>query len=268
MSSNPHLCRSRVNGRARTDLREQFPNGSRTNDRGSSRNSSSAYYALFEKVQGLGFRSFLVCVMLWLGAKGFGLIQPLGRVHRRGRRRNGGADFLAMLPNSEAKVAISVRHWNSPLQRRVVDELWGYMLRNGVPMGLIVTNSRPTRSTERATEAYPGRPIQIVSCRQLCSSMAALELGVCRQRGSWILDEAFFRSVESLNFATALAIRARLSWGMRDLDGLGGPQHWAPQPGDPRTRSQGSRYWVAALATVLLLSLLLWMALKGRIWPN
>jgi hypothetical protein len=150
----------------------------------------------------------------------------------------------------------------------VVDELWGYMLRNSVPMGLIVTNSSPMKSAERAAEAYPGRPIQIVSCRELCSSMAALELGVCRKGGRWILDEAFFRSVGSLNFAPALASRVCRSRGKRELDGLDGPQHWTSRPGVPRNRSQGSAFWVAALATMLFLSLLLWMALKGRIWPN
>lgn len=268
MSSNPHLCRSRVNGRARTDLREQFPNGSRTNDRGSSRNSSSAFYALFEEVQGLLFRSFLVCVMLWLGAKGFGLIQPLGRVHRRGRRRNGGADFLAKLPNSEAKVAVSVRHWNTPLQRRVVDELWGYMLRNSVPMGLIVTNSRPTRSTEMAANAYPGRPIQIVSCRQLCSSMAALELGLRKRGTHWILDEAFFRSVGSLSLTGALACRFRRSKCKRGLDGIAYPLDLDSECPILGRSSRGAVFWIAASATLSFLGLLLWLALKDTIWPN
>lgn len=244
------------------------PNSSRTDDSGSSRNSSSAFYALLEKVQGLGFRSFLVCVMLWLGAKGFGLIQPLGRVHRRGRRRNGGADFLAKLPNSEAKVAVSVRHWNTPLQRRVVDELWGYMLRNSVPMGLIVTSSSVMRSAENSAESYPGRPIQIVSCRELCSSMGALELGLTKSGSDWILDEVFFRTVGSLSVANALTCQIRRSKGKRDLDGIGCEQGMDPRLPVPRKRAQGALFWIAALAALVVLGLLLWAALRGRIWPN
>lgn len=156
-------------------------------------------------MRSLSFLPFQACIVLWLGRKGFRSIRPLGRIHRRGRRELGGADFLAKLPGSEVEVVIQVRHWRTPLQRRVVDELWGFMLRHGVPAGIVICSSGVMRAAETAAAKYPGRPIELIPCELLCSSMAALELGVSEQKGRWIVDEAFFRSAHQLALASVIS---------------------------------------------------------------
>lgn len=182
------------------------PNIDRTRKSNSSSGRNSVFYALQERMRNLSFLPFQMCVLLWLGKKGFHSIQPLGRIHRRGRRVHGGADFTARLPGSEIEVAIQVRHWRSPLQRRAVDELWGFMLRHGVPAGLVICSSGVMAAAEKASGKFPGRPIELVSCATLCSSMVALELGVREQQGRWGVDEAFFRSAHELAFARAMSV--------------------------------------------------------------
>lgn len=172
----------------------------------SSRNNNSVFYQLINRMQSLSFVPFQMGVMLWLGKKGLRSIRPLGRIHRRGRRSASGADFLANLRDSEVDVAIQVRHWRTPLQRRAVDEFWGFMLRNNVPLGVIVCSSPVMNSALKAAAEYPGRPIELVSCDRFCSSMAALELGVVEQDGRWIIDEAFFRSLHELGFASLMSV--------------------------------------------------------------
>lgn len=236
----------------------------RSGNSNSSRNSNSAFYTLLDRIQNLNFRPFQMCVLLWMGAKGFGQIRPLGRLHQRGRRPLGGADFLAQMPGSRIDVAVQVRHWQTPVQRRAVDELWGFMLRRGVPLGLIVTNSRFMKSAEKAALDYPGRPIQLVSGRQLCSSMGSLELGLAQVRSKWILDESFFRSVGQLCFSSimgktsphegstrALAVRCHLT----SLDG---------EPDHPESQPPSSTVWYALAAVTLAVALLLWLKLGGR----
>jgi hypothetical protein len=172
----------------------------------SNRSSNSVFYQLVNRMQSLSFVPFQMCVMLWLGKKGLRSIRPLGRIHRRGRRSSSGADFLAKLKDSEVDVAIQVRHWRTPMQRRAVDEFWGFMLRNDVPLGVIVCGSTVMKSALKAAAEYPGRPIELVSCDRLCSSMAALELGVVEQQGRWVIDEGFFRSLHELGFASLMSV--------------------------------------------------------------
>lgn len=228
----------------------------------SSSNSNSAFYALVDRVQSLNFRAFQMCVMLWLGAKGLSNIRPLGRHHRRGRRLQGGAEFLAETSGSRADVAIQIRHWNSPIQRRAVDELWGFMLRRGVPLGLIVTNSRFMKSAEKAALEYPGRPIQLVSVRQLCSSMAALELGLAKVDSAWILDESFFRTIDRLDFAHWISklshVRSTPALGRaRPSAGLGG------ELDHPENRPPTLTVWAFLAAAILTFAVLLWLKLGG-----
>ncbi|MBI5707280.1 MAG: restriction endonuclease [Armatimonadetes bacterium] len=216
------------------------------------------------KMQSLSFRPFQICVLLWLGAKGFGNIRPLGRHHQKGRRSRGGADFLAKVPGSNVGVAIQIRHWKTPVQRRAVDELWGFMLRNGVPSGLIVTNSSFMKSAPKAVPEFAGRPIQLVSCRDLCSSMASLELGLRKQGQQWILDESFFRSVDQLCFASTLgsgsacARSARILAAKCHLPDLGG------EAGCPDNRPSSLTAWMVLAAAILVVGLVFWLKLGVR----
>lgn len=181
------------------------PNIDRTCNCNSSSGRNSVFYALQERMRSLSFLPFQTCVVLWLGVKGLRSIRSLGRIHRRGRRELGGADFLAKSPGNGVEVAIQIRHWRTPLQRRVVDELWGFMLRHGIPAGLVICSSGVMRAAETAAAKYPGRPIELIPCELLCSSMVALELGVSEQNGRWILNEAFFRSAHQLALANVVS---------------------------------------------------------------
>lgn len=239
------------------------PNNVRTDNSSSGRNRNSAFYALMQKLRSLSFLPFQMTVLLWLGAKGFRSIRPLGRIHRRGRRTKGGADFLAKAPGSEVDVAIQVRHWRTPLQRRVVDELWGFMLRSGVPLGLIVTNSDVMKGADRAASEFPGRPIQLVSCGQLCSSLSSLELGLRRVRDNWVVDEGFFRTADKLTLASAMDVAAGLGRRSRFHDGVRwtqlvsgevrSPEGWPPV--------YGIWFWVAVAVAILVA--LIWLESGG-----
>src|SRR5580704_537798 len=106
-------------------------NDRNSNSRSTSDNSSSnvLYRALTERLRQLSFSAFETGVLLWLGAKGYRDICVLKRSAARGRRPIGGADFIARPPyDPTVKVAIQVRHWQTPIQRRAVDELWGFLL--------------------------------------------------------------------------------------------------------------------------------------------
>ena len=164
-----------------------------------SSSNSSVYRAIRERLIRLEFRAFQTCVILWLGAKGYRHIRSLGRHSARGRRRIGGADFIAELPGpSNVRVAIQIRLWRTPVQRRAIDELWGFMLRSGIPSGLVVTNNEFFPAAIKATHQFPGRPIRLVSVAQLAGSMAGLGLGVRRTGTDWADDDSFFRTLEAL----------------------------------------------------------------------
>lgn len=178
--------------------------GNNHSDRDRDSNCNSAFYALRERIGLLAFRPFQSCVLVWLGAQGFGQLRSLGRLHRRGRRAQGGADFTATVPGSRVRVAIQIRHWRTPIQRRAVDEFWGFLLRTGIPAGLLVTNAQISRRAIQAAQEYPGRPIQLVSCTSLAQSMIALELGIRKHfDGSAVLDERFFNVLRMLRLASS-----------------------------------------------------------------
>jgi hypothetical protein len=173
------------------------------NNRNSSRNgnSSSGLSPLAERIQKLPFPSFQQCVFIWLGACGYTHVGSLGRFHRRGRRPFGGADFLVKAPMTGCRVAVQVRHWRTPVQRWAVDELRGFMLRFGIPSGMIVSNSKFSPRAIQTAAEYPGRPIRLVSGAELAESMEELELGTMRFLHLRIPDESFFRSLSRLQFA-------------------------------------------------------------------
>jgi hypothetical protein len=173
------------------------------NSRNSSRNgnSNSGFSPLGERIQKLPFPSFQQCAFIWLGACGYTHVGSLGRFHRRGRRPFGGADFLVKTPMTGCRVAVQVRHWRTPVQRWAVDELRGFMLRFGIPSGMIVTNSKFSLRAIQTAAEYPGRPIRLVSGAELAESMEELELGTMRFLHLRIPNESFFRSLSRLQFA-------------------------------------------------------------------
>lgn len=177
-------------------------NGSGSNNNGNG--NSSLYREVRERVSQLDFSGFQVLVLLWLRAKGYARLTSLGRVHRRGRRLNGGADYLAYVdvPMS-VPIAVQIRHWKTPLQRSVVDQMYGFLLRNHLPLGLIVTSSTVSRAALKAPQQYPGRQIELMSVSRLVSSMMGLGLAV-RSASPLQLDEPFFRMLEHVTVASRL----------------------------------------------------------------
>jgi hypothetical protein len=181
--------------------------GCNNDGHGSSHRDSNSSRALNReldfKLRVLPFRSFQQLVLLWLGAKGYRHIQSLGRHYRRGRRSIGGADFQAVMPGASIAVAIGLRHWSSPVSRRAVDELWGYMLRSGVPTGLIITNSTfSMRAIDSALE-FPGRPIRFISRTRLVAWLICSGLGIRIVGGQQVVDEGFFRVLAASSLAGA-----------------------------------------------------------------
>jgi len=235
----------------------RMPNNNRTNNNNSSgcqpnNSNNSLFYAdLRKRLNRLGFQPFHNCVLLWLGAKGYRNICVLRRSSARGRRPIGGADFIAEFPHqSGVKVAIQVRYWKTPVQRRAVDELIGVMVRKGISKGLMVTNSRfYSRAIAAASES--DRPIQLVSVAQLAGSMAALGLGVEPTDNGWSISESFFRTLGQLRLASSLAnppMNQRPSlFGFRsvNVDGL------SVTP--PRPPYEPRLLWQILLALVLLI---------------
>lgn len=165
-------------------------------------NDSSNELILSNLIRQLSFRSLQTLVTLWLGKQGFTRIRSLGRWAKRGRRVIGGADLIACLPGSpDVYFAIQIKDCQSPIQRRSVDELRGFMLRSGIPSGMVITNSIFSRAVAKAVAGFPGRPIQLVSRFDLASSMTQLGLGVDAETGE--IDYGFFDNLHSLRFANA-----------------------------------------------------------------
>lgn len=229
----------------------------RSDSSSSSRNSNSALLDLEAQLEHLPFDRFQCLALLWLGAQGFRHIESLGRRYRRGRRSRGGADFIAQMPGSRVRVAIQVRHWRSPIQRRVVDELWGFMLRQNLPAGLILTNSTLSRKSITVSEEYPGRPIQLASRSDLADSMIVHGLGVEDSPDGPRLDESFFRSLNSLRVARSLQ--------RNNFDGLG-KQRRVPRLSTAPNGESASSLTQAALVAVglgILFLILIWLAAGG-----
>lgn len=218
-------------------------------------NNSNVFLEVKERIASLDFRSFQTLVLLYLGNRGFGMIQALGRRYRRGRRAVGGSDFLAVQPGSDIGVGIQVRHWRSPLQRRAIDELWGYMLRHDVPTGLIITNSSVYPKARQAAAEFPGRPIRLITGAQLARWLFVSGLADFSQPSSSL--DAFFRTLEALGTAT-------FPWSSQVADGGSRPKGTAYRPpvfattdGVTFGSQPPSWIWPALLGLALVLSLLL-----------
>lgn len=183
--------------------------GSVGNDRsnsGSRPNSSSGIYTqLKSRLETMSFQSFRTLVFLWLSAKGYRNVFVLRRSGSRGRRSHGGADFLAKSPCFPgSKVAVQVRYWKTPLHRRVVDELRGYMLREGIREGLIVTNSTIYPAARRSGRDLEIKPVRLFSSAQLAGSMAALGLGVEKAGEQYKIADWFFRGLNQIQLGYSL----------------------------------------------------------------
>jgi len=173
------------------------PAASNDHSRGS---SNSGYRGLRMKLEHLSFAEFQRCVWLWLGASGYRHMLSLGRHHRRGRRAFSGPDFLVRVGvDSSIVIAVQVRHWKSPISRRAVDELRGYLLRYNIPSGMIVSSSLCSQAARDAVSEFQGRPIRLVGVDRLASSMLAMDLGVKDWPFDQTIDEAFFRMLRAVS---------------------------------------------------------------------
>lgn len=171
--------------------------------------SNSGYRALRVKMEQLGFAEFQRCVWLWLGASGYQHMLFLGRHHRRGRRAFSGPDFLVRIgADSSFAVAVQVRHWKSPVSRRAVDELRGYLLRYNIPAGMIVSSSLCSQAARDAASEFQGRPIRLVGVDRLTSSMLAMDLGVRDWPLDQTIDEAFFRTLGAVSLGPGRRVPA------------------------------------------------------------
>lgn len=170
-----------------------------SNNKENSNSNSSLYKAIRARIATLGFRPFQQLVLVWLSAKGYRHIRPLGRHSARGRRRINGADFVCEWPGGHPmSVAVQLRYWQTPVQARAVDELRGYMAREKIATGMIVARNEFSGRARRIAFEHQGQPIRLVSRSQLAGSLASHGLGLKRQGGHWIVDEAFFRTLTAL----------------------------------------------------------------------
>lgn len=154
-------------------------------------NSSSGLYARRRLAQ-LNFETFQRCVWLWLGASGYRDIKSCGRRAQRGRKA-AGPDFVVRLGRDGMEIAVQIRHWQSPVSKRAVDELRGTLLRDNIPAGMIVASSESSIAARVAAATYPGRPIRIIGIDRLCESLE--ELGIQ-------LDERFFRTLGKISLGS------------------------------------------------------------------
>jgi hypothetical protein len=194
--------------------------------------------------------------LLWLGAKGYRNIEVLRRTAARGRREVGGADFIAESAyGPHIRIAIQLRHWRTPVQRRAVDELWGFMLRHGIPQGLIITNNSFYPRAMAAALEFPGRPIQLISASRLAGSMAALGLGVEADPRSLAVSEPFFRMLSQVRLGPKsfrpfrIAVSQSASFGNCSADG----DHIAVTP--PEKPDERRLWWLLLFLLVILLVL-------------
>lgn len=218
-------------------------------------NSNRVYREIDERLRSLPFSDFQQIVLLWLSAKGYRHIRSLKRRFQRGRRPSGGADFVALMPNSSLEAAVQIRHWETPVSKRAVDELRGYLQRSMVPVGIIVAKSSFSEAAFRAALQYPGRPVRFLARQRLSAWLACSGLASKIIRGQEEIDEAFFRSIASLRLASAVSSSAC----SRNTDEQYDPEELN---GMMRPEEKPSRNIYLAILFVLLLCL----ALSVWIW--
>jgi restriction endonuclease Mrr len=201
--------RKKVN---RIDSIKQSGCGNSNSNSSSRRNSNSGIYGqLRSRLESMSFQSFRTLVFLWLNTKGYRKIFALKRSGSRGRRAFGGADFLATSPYfPRDRVAIQIRHWKSPVQKRIVDEFRGFMLRQGISQGLIVTNSRFFPGALKVAREDSKKPVKLWSSAQLAGSMAVFGLGVERVEGQHQIADWFFKGLNQVRIGWSLPRKRRL----------------------------------------------------------
>ena len=234
------------------------------NNESSNDSNNDVSRALAARLENLEFRNFQTCVVLWLAANGYRRIRSLSRYHRRGRRQNGGADFLADPPVLfRPTVAVQIRHWRTPVQRRAVDELRGFLLTNGFPTGLIVASCRFSAKARQEARSFSGRPIELVDVWQLAGSMARLDLGARRLFRTETLDEGFFWTLSQVRLGVPASLRiTRLS--NRAHSSVGKQQTPHPSCSSQVERTISVYEALVAFALVLLVvAAIVWIVVYG-----
>ena len=173
------------------------------NDSGKSNNgnnSDSGFLGTITQIRQLDFPSFQALVLLYVRASGYQQMRSLGRNSRQGRRQQGGADLVALIAGpDEMRVAIQIRHRKTKVGRQAVDELRGFLLREGIPTGIIITNSEFQPSASRTVRTYPGRPITLVSSWGLAQFVQSV--GSSKGLGA----TTFFESLKKVRIASTIS---------------------------------------------------------------
>lgn len=225
-----------------------FGSGRISNGRSDSskRNSSNQIYGqLRDHLERMSFQAFRTLILLWLSAKGYRRIIPIKRSGARGRRQQAGADFLADSPYApRQRVAIQIRHWRSPVQKRVVDEFRGFLIRNRIQEGLLVANQAFYDAALRVCQADSAWPVRPWSIARLSGSLAALGLGVEIDKKGFRVDDNFFRGLRQIQIGRLPAGNRTTKAPSRSL------------PDFARIFPDGSWWWPIALVILFLLLLL------------
>ena len=194
------------------DIRQRNSDRNRS---GNGSNSSSGLLGAITQIRQLDFPSFQTLVLMYVRASGHQHMRSLGRNSRQGRRQQGGADFVALLAGpDEMRVAIQVRHRKTKVGRQAVDELRGFLLREGIPAGIIVTNSEFQPSASRTVRTYPGRPITLVSNWGLAQFVQS----ITSARG--LRAATFFDSLGKVRLASTIPSQKLLPPGPKRADCL------------------------------------------------
>jgi restriction endonuclease Mrr len=144
-------------------------------------------------------------VVLLLRSMGYRDIRIVDGGKQRGFSRFGGMSMTARAngPLNTALTLIQVKQID--LQRRYVDELRGAMLRWGAGHGIIVATGKVPGKAKFAAELYPGRPVRIISRRQLAKLLIVQGLGVrtaplpVGSSDNLIMDSLFFEMLTESN---------------------------------------------------------------------
>lgn len=216
--------------------------------------SNRVYKEIDERLQSLPFSDFQQIVLLWLSSKGYRHIKSLKRRFQRGRRPSGGADFSALIPGSTLEAAVQIRHWETPVSKRAVDELRGYMQRNLVAVGIIVTKSSFSDAAFNTALQYPSRPVRFLSRQRLSAWLACSGLATKSEGGKEEVDESFFRSIAALRLASAVSSSAcsRKTEEQYDPSELDGKMRLEEKP-------SRNLYLAMALAILVCLVLTAWV---------
>lgn len=136
-------------------------------------------------------------IVLLLRSIGYRDIRIVDGGKPRGFSRYGGMSITARMGGINASLTL-IQVKQVDLQRRYVDELRGAMLRWGAGEGIIFATGKVPQKARFAAELYPGRPVRIISRRQLANLLIGKGLGIrtaplpTGTSDNLILDSLFF----------------------------------------------------------------------------